>query len=198
MPRLPKDINPESGARLPFPDRNRMSDAEKEIYDRIAGPGARLIAGLKGPFGSRLHDSILAGLQYQLNQYFRFDAGLNTRIRELAILVTAREMDSRFEWASHETVAIKEGLEPEIINIVKYRKSAAGLKGPDAAIIKLGREMFGKRKVSSATYKSALEAFGAKQLVTLVGLMSHYAATAAELCVFNNQVDPKKPKLPVL
>ncbi len=198
MSRLPKDVYQESGFRLPAPDRDQMSNYEKEIYDKVLGSGSRTIAGVKGPFGIHLYNPKLAELEHALSLYLRFDAGLNGRIRELAILVTAREMDSRFEWAAHEPVGIKEGLEPEIVSIVKYRKSVARLKKPDAVIIKLGREMFGRRKVTSATFARALEVFGAKQLVSLVCLMAHYAAIAAELRVFNNQVSPKQPKLPVL
>ena len=47
----------------------------------------------------------------------------------MAILVTAREIDSQFEWTAHEPVALKEGLSQEIIDIVKYRKSVAGVTG---------------------------------------------------------------------
>ena len=31
-------------------------------------------------------------------------------MREVAILTTAREMDSQFEWVAHEPEAIKEGV----------------------------------------------------------------------------------------
>ncbi len=198
MSRLPKDIYKESGFRLPAPDRGQMSNDGKEIYDKILGSGSRTITGVKGPFGIHLYNPKLAELEHAFSQYLRFDAGLNGYIRELAILVTAREMDSRFEWAAHEPMGIKEGLEPEVISIVKYRKNIARLKEPEAIIIKLGREMFGRKKVTSTTFTCALEVFGTKQLVSLVCLMAHYAAVAAELRVFNNQVSPKQPNLPVL
>ncbi len=198
MSRLSKDIYNDSGFRLPAPDRDQMRNNEKRIYDKLLGSGSRTITGVKGPFGIHLYNPKLAEFEHAFSQYLRYDTGLNGRIRELAILVTAREMDSRFEWAAHEPMGIKEGLELEIISIVKYRKSIARLKEPEAVIIKLGREMFGRRKVTSATFACALEVFGAKQLVNIVCLMAHYAAVAAELRVFNNQVSPKQPNLPVL
>lgn len=198
MARLPRDINSESGFRLPIPDRGKMDSHDKEIYDKIVGSNSRTIAGVRGPFGIHLYNPGLAEIEHAYSEYLRFDTGLNGRIRELAILITAREMNSQFEWAAHEPVALKEGLEPGLIDIIKYRKRMLGLKEPEAIIIKLGREMFGKRKVSSATFANALKVFGTKQLVNLVCLMSHYAAVAIELRVFDNQINPQQPKLPVL
>jgi len=41
-----------------------------------------------------------------LNRYLRHEAGLGGRVRELAILTTARELGSQFEWAAHEPEAL--------------------------------------------------------------------------------------------
>ena len=195
---LPKDVYPESGLRLPLPKRDDMDDYGKKVYDKIVGPGGRTLVGLRGPSGIRLHSPKLAELANALNQYQRYDSGINGRIRELAILVTAREMGSQFEWTAHEPVALKEGLQQEIINVVKYRKSVAELPETEAVIIQLGREMFGQRKVNSETFARALKIFGPKELVDLVGLMASYSSTAAELCAFDMQLAPnQKPLLPL-
>ena len=42
-----------------------------------------------------------------LNRYLRFEAGFTPRMREIAILATAREMDSQFEWCAHEPEALE-------------------------------------------------------------------------------------------
>ena len=81
-------------------------------------------------------------------------------MRELAILTTARELDSQFEWAAHEPAALGEGISAEIIDIVRRRKPTSGLDEADAIVIELGREIFGAKKVSSATLARALQQFG--------------------------------------
>jgi 4-carboxymuconolactone decarboxylase len=196
---VPKDIYPESGFRLPRPQRDDMDDYGKKVYDQIVGPpGTRRRVSLRGPYGIHLHNPKLAEYETVLNHYLRFEAGFSGRIRELAILVTAREMDSQFEWVAHEPIALNEGLQPEVIDIVKYRKSVAKLPEMEAVVIQFGREMFGKRKVNSKTFARALAVFGSRQLVNLVALMANYAATAAKLCAFNNQLAPgQKPLLPL-
>ena len=92
-------------------------------------------------------------------------------VRELAILPTARELDSQFEWAAHEPEALNEGISPEIIEVIKHRKGTNGLDEADAIVIELGREIFGARKVASATFPRSLGQFGRRALVDLVALM---------------------------
>ena len=43
-------------------------------------------------------------------------------MRELAILTTAREMDSQFEWVAHEPEALKEGVEQSVIDVVDLQE----------------------------------------------------------------------------
>jgi 4-carboxymuconolactone decarboxylase len=199
LQRYPDDIDPESGCRLPLPRRDELSAAGQETYDRIATPGANNLRGLRGPGGIQLHSPELSRRSRPLNHYLRFEAGLGERVRELAILVTARELDSQFEWAAHEDEARRQGLSPELIDIVRYRRSLDAVAEPDAMVIAFGREIFGARKVSPATFARCLAHFGRRALVDLVALMGNYAATAALLTAFDMQLDPgQAPGLPEL
>ena len=194
----PDDIDPESGCRLPLPKREELSAEAQRSYDRLATPGGENLRGLRGPGGIQLHSPELSRRSRPVNHYLRFESGLGGRLRELAILVTAREHDSQFEWAAHEKEALAEGVAPAIIDVIRHRQSLDGLDEADAIVIALGREMFGARKVSSAIFARAIEQFGRRSLVDLVALMGNYAATAALLAAFDMQLDPgREPGLPV-
>ena len=194
----PPDIDPESGCRLPLPRREELSPDAQQAYDRIAAPGSGNLRGLRGPGGIQLHSPELSRHARPLNRYLRFEAGLDGRLRELAILVTARELGSQFEWAAHEGEARREGVGAELIEIVRLRRDLAGVDEADATIVTLGREVFGARKVSPETYARALAQFGRRKLVDLVALMGNYAATAALLTAFDMQLDPGvEPGLPM-
>ena len=194
----PSDIDPESGCRLPLPRREELSPDAQQAYDRIAAPGSGNLRGLRGPGGIQLYSPELSRHAHPLNRYLRFEAGLGGRLRELAILVTARELDSQFEWAAHEAEAKREGVAPELIDVIRYRRDPAGIDEADRVVIALGREIFGARKVSPQIYSSALAQFGRRKLVDLVALMGNYAATAALLTAFDMQLDPgTEPGLPV-
>ena len=186
---LPSDIDPESRCRLPIVKREDLDAEGQNAYDMHTDPKGGTIRGLKGPGGIGLHSSKLAHIQRPVGKYLRFESGHSPRVRETAILISARESNSRFEWAAHEPQALKDGVPRETIDAIKYRKPLDGLDPVDAIIVQLGRETFGARKVSSETYAKALKQFGVKGLIDLIALMGNYAATAALLTVFDMQLD---------
>lgn len=196
---IPKDVYPESGFRLPLPKREDMDNYGKGVYDRILDAGERTWGMLHGPWGVLLHSPRLADLEDALNHYVRFESGIGGSLRELAILVTAREMNSQFQWSVHEPIARKEGLAPEIIDIVKYSKRHDELNETENVIIQLGREIFRLKKVTAENFARARKIFGDKQLVDLIGLMADYAAIAILLCAFEVQLgERRKLLLPLL
>jgi 4-carboxymuconolactone decarboxylase len=190
---LPKDVYPDSRNRLPLAKRDQLDDEGKKAYD-VAVANPRSLAGLQGPAGIRLYSPKSGGG----NQYLRYDTALGRRLSELAILVTAREMDQQFEWTAHEPEARKQGLEQSIIDVVKYRKPLTGIGEKETAIIELGREVFGKHKVSPETFTRAKSIFGSKTIVDLAALMGDYASTATLLTTFDQQIPAdQKPLLPM-
>jgi len=193
---LPPDIDPASLNRLPRVRREDLDDAGKKLYDAVTADGRLL--GLEGPIGIRMHSPRVSEYMNTGNQYLRYQAGIEPRLMELAILVVAREMNSQFEWTAHEPPALRAGLDQRIIDVVKHRRPLTGLGDKEAAIIQLGREALGRRKVEPETFARALELFGRQGTVNVVSLMSHYAATAMLLTTFDQQLrSGQQPLLPL-
>src|SRR5881628_3709614 len=122
---FPKDIHPETGNRFPAVKAGLTPDA--------FGPGA-----------IRQYSPPVAESMTAINDYPRRKSGLDNRLVELAILVTAREMDCVYVWTAHEPAAQKAGLQQEIIDIVKFRRPVTKLAEKDALIVQLGRDAIGK------------------------------------------------------
>ena len=191
-PSLPSDIDPDSRNRLPLVNRDDLDEAGKRAYDATAG-NTRSIARLRGPAGIRLHSPRSRELEY-----LRYETELGRRLTELAILVTAREMDQQFEWTLHEREALAEGLEPEIIDIVRFRRPVKGLGDKEAAVVRVGRELFQSHGLSQEAFAQALSLFGNKTLVDLVCLMGNYAGTALLLSAVDQQLpEGMEPGLPI-
>jgi 4-carboxymuconolactone decarboxylase len=189
---FPKDIYPKTRNRLPAVNRDNLDDATKKIYD-AGGAGTDY-----GPQRLRLYSGGAETFSSGLNDFLRHKAGLEPRLVELSILAAVREMDGEYEWTAHEPAALKAGVSPEIIDVIKYRKPLTGMGEKDATIIELGRESVGKHKVSSETFARALKLFGDRQLVNIVCLMGNYASTAILLNTFDQHVRPTdKPLLPI-
>jgi len=189
---MASDIDPQSGFRLPLPKREDLDDAGKRIFDETVPPG------LQGPAGVLLYASKAGQHQQAFNKYLRFEAGFSPRIREIAILTAAREADSQFEWVQHEAIALREGVEPALIDIIRHRKRTHGLDETEATVIALGRETFGDHRLSAETFVKAKQLFGPRKLIDLVLLMGNYVAMAGVLTAVDMQLRAgQKPLLPI-
>ena len=199
MSPVPSGIHPESGNRLPLIQRESLDESGKALYDKTDADArsGRSLVGFQGPNGIGLYSPRVADSDQRKNDYLRFESRLGRRFYELAILVTARELDHQFEWTAHEPAALKAGVEPAIVDVVKYGRPLAGLPPKDAAIVQLGRELVGRRSVESGTFAEALRLFGAQDLVDVVSVIGHYSAVAVLLNAFDQQLAPgQKPLLP--
>jgi 4-carboxymuconolactone decarboxylase len=186
--KLPKDVYPDSRSRLPLIKREDLDADGQKAYDSHLLEDSTSLAGLQGPGGLSLHGS---------NASMR-GKGLGPRLQELARLVVSREMDQAIEWTVHEPRALKVGLEPAIIDVVRYRKPLTGVGEKEAAIIELGREVFQKHHVESDTYARAFKLLGEKNLVDLCYLMGSYATTAILLHTVDLHLPyDRKPLLPI-
>jgi 4-carboxymuconolactone decarboxylase len=195
----PDGIYPDSRNRLPIVDRESLDELGRTLFDKTTADvqSGRSLAGFQGPNGIVLYSPRVADHDQRKNDYLRFESPLGRRHYELAVLVTARELDQQFEWTAHEPAALKAGLEPAIIDVVKYRRPLADLQPKDAAIIQLGRELVGRRSVESGTFAEALRLFGTQDLVDVVSVIGHYSAIAALLDTFDQQLAPgQAPLLP--
>lgn len=194
-PSLPPDVDPQSRCRLPLPRREDLDAAGQAAYDRASRP--ELIMGLRGPAGLQLHSPGTAPHLSALNTYLRFQAGFTGREREVAILATAREMDSQFEWVAHEAEALKEGVPPQVVDAIKHRRGLDGLPEEDALVIQLARELWRNHRVQPATFARAKARYGVRKLMDLTILMGTYANTAAMLAVVDMQIpEGWEPSLP--
>ena len=195
----PSDIDPVSRNRLPVARREDLTDLGKTLFDKTAADvkSGRSLAGFQGPNGIVLHSPRVAESDQRKNDYLRFESHLGRRHYEVAILVTARALNHQFEWAAHEPAALAAGVEPAIIDIIKYRRPPSGLQPKDAALIQLGREVLSHRAAASATLSQALKLFGRQDLVDALSVMGHYAGIAILLDALDQQLAPgQKPLLP--
>lgn len=183
---LPNDIDPDSRSRLPIVDRDELDDAGKAIFDRYMSPDSSSLAGIQGPGGIRLHQTV-----------DKSPSRIDKKTEELVRLVVAREMDHQFEWTMHEPVALAAGVDSATIDIIRLRKPVAGTPEKEAAIIALGREVFQQHEVSPDTYARALQQLGKRDLIAVTELMGRGVTSMILLSVFDLRLPyDREPLLP--
>jgi 4-carboxymuconolactone decarboxylase len=194
---LPRDIDPGSRNRLPVVSRDTLSDAGKTLYDKNAEDvrTGRSLAGFQGPNGIVLYSPRVADADLRKNDYLRFESPIGRRTYEIAVLITARELDHQFEWAAHEPAALKAGVEAAVIDVIKHRRPVTGLAAKDAVLIRLGRDVFSRRPADAGTFAEALKIYGPNDLVDIVSVMGHYSNIALLLNAFDQQLAPGQQRL---
>jgi 4-carboxymuconolactone decarboxylase len=196
---LPADVYPETLSRLSPLKRETLNEAQQKAYDALAAPrsGRLNLAGIKGPGGVILRMPRIANSLGDVNRMLRSEQGLDARLVELTILATAREMQSQFEWAMHEPLALEMGVPAATIDIIRHRRPLADVPEREATLIQLAREAVGAKQVTPAAYATALALFGEEELLHYSVLIASYAQVAILLCIVGQELhDDQSPGLP--
>ena len=153
-----------------------------------------------GPLAVMLNAPEMLARGEHLRAYLRGDgSSLPADITELAMLVTAREMDCQHIWNAHAASAKQAGIDPDIVDSLRDEVELPDLAPDEAATITYGREFFQTHHVSRGGFQAALEQFGRQGLVELTMLMGNYALLAFTINAFDSDLPPDRtePLLPI-
>jgi 4-carboxymuconolactone decarboxylase len=185
-----------------------MNPAQKAYADAVlAGPtaatgSAAVVKGatfLGAPFNVYLRSPELAQTLRQTAEYLRFRTSLPKKLNEFAILVTARQWGSQYEWFAHHRLALREGLDPAIAEELAQGRRPAGMDADETAIYDFSQELHTKHEVSDATYKAVADRFGEQGVVDLIAVSGYYVMVSMILNVDRTPMPGgAKPPLPVL
>ena len=198
---IPSDINHDSWARLPLPQREQMDEAGQRVYDMVRHPESRYADSLWGPVAMWLYSPQMIEHVFPASTYLRYGTAKDQRLTELTILATAREVRSQYEWSAHEPLAVQAGLEAEIIELVKQRApldtagAIAGLGDLERTIVQFVREVVSDEQVSAPTFARARELLGDQGVMDLTGLIGYYNFVNITLKSFNLQLTPGRERL---
>ena len=130
--------------------------------------------GMGGPFNVLLRSPEMGDLAQKLGEYARFRPDVPAKLRELAIIVTARHWTAQYEWYAHRRAAAQAGLKEEIIKAIADRKRPTGMQPDEEAVYNFASELLESRNVSDANFKAVVDKFGEKGVVDIIGVMGYY------------------------
>ncbi|HUA78613.1 MAG TPA: carboxymuconolactone decarboxylase family protein [Acetobacteraceae bacterium] len=181
-------------SRLAPIEVEKLDEEQKRVYDAvIAGPRG----GVRGPVPFWLKSPGLADPAQRLGAFLRFESGLAPKLRELAILVTARASTAQYEWYMHRPLAEKAGLEPAIADAIAARGEPAFADDDEALTYALAVSLTKTHGIDEALFRRGLARFGERGMVELVGLVGYYTMVAMTLNAFGATLpDGMAPPLP--
>ena len=163
--------------RLPDIDETKLSSEQKRTYDRIM----RDRGHMRGPFAVWLRNAELCENTLKLQEMFASRVKLERRLLELMILVSARLATAQYAWFIHEPHALKFGIEPEIIQAIRERRTPEFTREDERLVYDITTELNTTRSLSEANYKRGMATFGEEVMVELVSAIGFYAMVAMTL-----------------
>jgi len=177
--------------RFPIIPPDQMNAEQKKLFDAIVGgPRSQNYGGdavnrvqRGGPFNAWMRSPELGMRLQAVGEFVRFKTSIPQRLNELAILVTAREWTSQYEWYAHHSLAMKAGLNPQIAEELAAGKRPAIMKDDEAAVYDFCIQLHRNKKVDDATFARAKALFGEQGVVDLIGVSGYYTAVSMTLNV---------------
>lgn len=171
--KLPADLDPQSRARLPYLKKSETDATGQKLFDVFPSKDGTL----RGPLAFAAYNPAVAQALLDLHNAAVTGGTLDPHTRELAILVACRETNYNLEWNGHEAGAVKAGIDPKVIDVVRTRGPLTGLSEKDATVVRFGREMLTDKKVDSATFAKAVKLWDKRGVMDMVAVMNTYAVS---------------------
>lgn len=145
-------------------------------------------AGLRGkiptPMVAWLRNPELAYRAQHLGELLRFQTSLQPKLVELAILVCARHWTSHHEWTAHKTLALKAGLDLNIIQCIASHRPPYFLDDAESLIYEISMSLLTTQRLTSSLYQRAIASLGEKAVVELIAILGYYCMVSLTLNAF--------------
>ena len=160
--------------------REQADPAGRAVFDAVA-EGRRSV---RGPFALLMHSPPLCQRVFDVSNHLRAASLLSPRTRELVTIITAREQDCPYVWASHAPAARREGVPDATIALIRNHGDTANLAPDDTDGVEFTRQVLRSHRVAQALFDRLRDGHGVPWLVELTALIGHYRMITATLNAF--------------
>lgn len=184
-------------ARLPAATRDSVPADQRAIFDELT----QVLGGVPpyGPNSVMIHVPAACQAATALNSYLRNVSSLPKKIQELAMLVTARELDCQHIWNAHAASARQAGVPDEVVDALREEKELPSLAPDETVVVQYGQEFFRSHRVSRGAFQAALELLGRRGVVEMAMIFGNYSLLAVLINSFDTDLPPDRtePLLPI-
>jgi 4-carboxymuconolactone decarboxylase len=133
-----------------------------------------------------------------LFEYVRNESSVPPKLRELAMIITARNMDCPYIWNIHAGLGRRAGLSDALVTALRDKRPLPAMPADEAAVYAYATQLFQSRRVQEDTFQAVLHLLGAQGLVELNTLIGFYTtlafnANSVELSLPSNATEPPLP-----
>jgi len=147
----------------------QMTPEQKKMTDRaLAGRGP------VGMFNIAVRSPDAGDLLFTMGDRVRFHMSIRDRLKELAILLTARYWGAQYEWLAHHQAAAYAGLGQDKIRAIAEGRRPMGMSADEEAVYSFITELFRTKRVSDETFAAVKNLAGERGIVDLLVTSGYY------------------------
>jgi 4-carboxymuconolactone decarboxylase len=106
------------------------------------------------------------------------------RLSELAIITTAQFWRAQYEWYAHAPLAEKAGVPAAAIEAIRRGETPSFDQKDEALVYGLCTELFKTRRLSDATFNTAITILGETGLTEVIAIVGYYTLIGNTLNAF--------------
>ncbi len=148
------------------PEQRKMTD--KAVAQR--GTGGSFNISVRDPDGGQLF--------FDMGDRVRFHMSVPDKLKELAIILTARDWGAQFEWLAHRRAAVQAGLSEDKVMAIAEGSRPVGMSADEEAVYNFITELFKTKQASDATFAAVENVAGERGVVDLIVSSGYYQAVS--------------------
>jgi 4-carboxymuconolactone decarboxylase len=182
--------------RFPPLTPEQMTDEQRAVVDAIqSGPRG---AGLRGPFNALLRSPVLCDLVQRVGAYVRFSSSIPAPLNEMAICMAGRKWGAQYEFYAHRRLGIDAGLNPAILDAIALGRRPADMTVDETIVYDFVTDLLSTGQASDRSYGAAMDRFGERGIMDLVGAVGYYSMVSmvlnvAQVPLPEGEAPPLKP-----
>jgi len=155
----------------------QLTPAQKTLYDEISEEFEIILKGVMpkqadgafvGPFNPMVHFPEFGKVLWEYTKALSVNGTLPKIVREIAVLVAASRLRSRYEIYTHEKVGLKVGLSAAKIATIAAGERPSDLTDQEALAYDVAAVLTRGAQLPESLYQAALAAFGEFGLAELI------------------------------
>jgi 4-carboxymuconolactone decarboxylase len=146
-----------------------MTPEQKKMTDHaLAGRGP------VGMFNIAARSPEAGDLLFTMGDRVRFHMAVPDKLKELAIILTARYWAAQFEWLAHRQAAVQAGLSEDKVRAIAEGRRPVGMSADEEAVYNFITELFKTKQVTDDTFAAVRNSVGERGTVDLLATAGFY------------------------
>jgi 4-carboxymuconolactone decarboxylase len=154
---------------------------QRALWDELVSSrgGAMTLVGpdgaLVGPFNHMVTSPNLGKRMGDLGHGVRFEASVERRLQELAIITVGAHWHSNFEFWAHARMASDQGVDRAVIDALADGRDPDFETDDEAEVHRLASQLVGTGRVDQDTYDAVRDRLGETALADLITTIGYYS-----------------------